>query len=63
MVWKHSDSPKPKKYKQIFHGRKQMGTVFWERKGVLFLVAFMNPRAEVTLDVYCEMLKRIKRAI
>jgi hypothetical protein len=28
MVWKHSGSPKPKKFLQTFHGRKQMAT-FW----------------------------------
>jgi hypothetical protein len=42
MVCKHTGSPKPKKFKQTFHGRKLMATVLWDRKGVL-LVAFMNP--------------------
>jgi hypothetical protein len=28
MVWKHSGSPKPKTFKQTFHGRKLMVTFF-----------------------------------
>jgi len=29
MVWKHSGSPKPKKFTQTFHGRKLMATCFF----------------------------------
>jgi hypothetical protein len=41
LVWKHSGSPKPKKFKQKYHGRKLMATFFWgvggvDRKGVFF---------------------------
>jgi hypothetical protein len=32
-----------------------MATVCWDRKGVL--VAFMNPGATITSEVYCEMFK------
>jgi hypothetical protein len=47
----------------MFHGRKLMATVLWDRKGVFLLVAFMNPEATVTLEVCCEMLKQLKRVI
>jgi hypothetical protein len=62
MVWKRSDSPKPKKFKQTFHGRKLMATFFFfggggGRKVVYLLGVFMNPGAKVALGVYCEMLK------
>jgi hypothetical protein len=34
-----------------------MATVFWDRKGVL-MVEFMQKRATVISDVYCETLKK-----
>lgn len=68
MVWKHSGSPKPKKFKKTFHGRKLMATFFsfgrgGDRKGVFLLVAFMNPGVTVTSEVYWEMLKQLNRVI
>ena len=48
--------------KQTFRGRKLIATVFWGRKGVL-LVAFMNPGATDMLEVYCETLQWLRRAI
>jgi histone-lysine N-methyltransferase SETMAR len=62
MVCKHTGSPKPKKFKQTFHGRKLMATVFWDSKGVL-LVAFMNPGATIISKVHCEILKQLSRGI
>jgi hypothetical protein len=47
IVWKHSGSPKPKKFKQTFHGKKANGYYFCTRRGIL-PVAFMNPRATIT---------------
>jgi hypothetical protein len=62
MVHKHTGSPKPKKFKQSFHDRKLMATVFWYRKGVL-LVAFMNPGATIISKVYFQILKQLRRGI
>jgi hypothetical protein len=28
-VWEHSGLPKPKKFKQMFHGKKRMASDFW----------------------------------
>ncbi|GFQ82638.1 HTH_48 domain-containing protein [Trichonephila clavata] len=44
MEWRHSSSPKRVKFNQTISARKIMGTVFWDRKGVL-LVEFL-PRNE-----------------
>jgi hypothetical protein len=51
IVWKHSGSPKPRKFKQTFCGKKLTATLFWARKGVL-LVEFINPGVISTLEVY-----------
>jgi hypothetical protein len=62
MVCKHTGSPKPKKFKRTFHGRKLIATVLRDRKGVL-LVAFTNPGATIISKVYCEILKQLRRGI
>lgn len=61
--WMHTASPsKPKKFKHSLTKRKTMATVFWDHKGVL-LVDFMEPRTTITKEVYCETLRRLRRAI
>lgn len=62
MQWRHSSSPKPKKFKQTQSQRKIMATVFWDQKGVL-LVDFMEPGTTITSQVYCETLSKLRRAI
>jgi histone-lysine N-methyltransferase SETMAR len=39
-----------------------MATVFWDRKGVL-MVEFMQQGTTIMSEVYCEMLKKLHRAI
>jgi hypothetical protein len=41
---------------------KLMATVFWDRKGVL-MVEFMQQGTTITSEVYCESLKKLRRAI
>lgn len=63
MQWGHTASPsKPKKARQSFSARKLMATVFWDAKGIL-LVEFMERGTTITSAVYCETLKRLRRAI
>lgn len=62
MQWGHTGSPKPKKTRQSFSTRKIMVTVFWDAKGIL-LVDFMERGTTITSAVYCETLKRLRRAI
>ena len=61
MQWRHSDSPKPKKFMQT-HGKKQMATVFWDEKGIL-LVDFLEQGQTVTSERYCQTLRNLRRAI
>jgi hypothetical protein len=42
--------------------RKLKETVFWDRKGVL-MVEFMQDRTTITSEVYCETLKKLRKAI
>jgi hypothetical protein len=42
--------------------RKLMKTVFWDRKGVL-MVEFMQRKSTIKLELYCETLKELRRAI
>lgn len=60
--WRHSNSPKPKKFKQEKSAGKIMATVFWDRKGVL-LVDFMPSGTTINADRYCETLRKLRRAI
>ena len=60
--WKHTGSPKRKKFKQTISTRKIMCTVFWDRQGVL-LVEFLPQGTTINSAVYCETLKKLRRAI
>jgi len=55
--WKHTGSPKRKKFKQTFSTRK-----IWDRQCVL-LVEFLPQGITINSAVYCETLKKLRRAI
>ena len=60
--WRHSSSPKPRKFKRTQSGGKVMATVFWDRKGVL-LVDFMAHGTTINVDRYWETHKKLRWAI
>lgn len=60
--WRHSTSPKPKKFKATLSAGKVMATVFWDRHGVL-LVDFMPRGTTINADRYVETLEKLRRAI
>jgi len=62
LFWKHTGSPKRKKFKQTISTRKIMCIVFWDRQGVL-LVEFLPQGATINCAVYCETLKKLRRAV
>jgi len=39
-----------------------MATIFWDRKGIL-LIGFLERGLTINADVYCENVRKIKRAI
>lgn len=62
MQWKHSSSPGIVKFKQTLSAKKVMACVFWDRRGVL-LVDYIPYGQTVNSEVYCNQLKKLKRAI
>jgi histone-lysine N-methyltransferase SETMAR len=59
----HTHSPdKLKKFEQTLSARMLLAAVFWYRKGVL-MVEFIQQGTTVTSEVYCETLKKLRRAI
>jgi len=60
--WRHTTSPKPKKFKTTLSAGKVMATVFWDRKGVL-LVDFLPKGETINSERYCETLTKLRRAI
>jgi len=62
MEWRHTSSATKTKFKQTTSTRKNMCTVFWDRKGVL-LVDFLPQGSTFNAGVYCETLKKLHRAI
>jgi hypothetical protein len=61
--WMNTHSPnKPRKFKQTFSARNPMSAVFWDRREVL-VVEFMQHGTTITSEVYCETLKKLRRAI
>ena len=62
MQWRHSSSPKAKKFKQASSVRKIMATVFWDRKGIV-LIDFLERGLTINADDYCETVRKLRRAI
>lgn len=62
MVWKGKDEKAPKKAKVVESAGKVMATVFWDSKGVL-LIDYLPRGATINAERYCEVLKKLRRAI
>jgi [histone H3]-lysine36 N-dimethyltransferase SETMAR len=62
MVWKHSSSPAPIKFKINPSAGKVMAIVFWDCAGVL-LIDFVPKGSTVTSTTYCGTLTRLRAAI
>ncbi|KAJ4444846.1 cGMP-dependent protein kinase, isozyme 1 [Periplaneta americana] len=62
MEWRHTASPRKKKFKQTVSTRKIMCTIFLDRKGVL-LIEFLPRDETINRETYCQTLKKLFRAI
>jgi len=60
--WKRTGLPKRIEFKQTFSTTKIMFAVFWDRHCVL-LVEFLPQCTTMNSAVYCETLKKLRRAI
>jgi len=56
--WRHSSSPKAKKFKQASSVRKIMATVSWVKKGIL-LIDFLECGLTINADAYCETVRKL----
>ena len=62
LQWRHTHSPRTKKFKTSISVKKIIASVFWDRKCIL-LVDFMPPGATINAAAYCDTLTRLRRAI
>ena len=62
MQWRHSGSPKPKKFKTQRSAGKVMATVFWDKDGIL-MIDYLQRGNTINSDYYCDLLYRLKDAI
>lgn len=62
MTWRHSSSPRVRKFRQTISNRKIMATVFWDRKGIIH-IEFLPQGTTINADRYCQTLKNLRRAI
>lgn len=59
MEWRHSDSPRKKKFKSQASAGKVMATVFWDQEGVI-LVDFMPKGTTINSEAYILTLTKLK---
>lgn len=62
MQWRHSGSPRPKKFKTQKSAGKVMATVFWDKDGIL-MTEYLQKGETVNANYYCNLLYRLKEAI
>lgn len=62
MIWKHPDSPPPKKFRVTATTKKVMLTLFFDCKGPV-LVNFTPHGSTITAVSYCDVLRRLRRAL
>jgi hypothetical protein len=62
--WMHARSPnKPKKFKQTLSARKLMACFLGQDEKGMPMVKFMQQGTTVTCQMYCETLKKLRKAI
>ena len=62
MQWRHSGSPRPKKFKTQQSAGKVMATVFWDKEGIL-MTNYLPKGQTVNAEYYSNLLCRLKEAL
>jgi len=62
MVWKHSSSPTPKKFRVQASAGKVMASVFWDEEGIL-LIDYLDHGSTITGTYYANLIGRLVEAI
>jgi histone-lysine N-methyltransferase SETMAR len=60
--WRHSGSPRPKKFRTQKSAKKVMASVFWDKDGIL-LVDYLPQGSSITGQYYANLLDQLKEAI
>lgn len=56
MEWRHTSSPRPKKFKRYSSAGKVLSTFFWDSKGVIF-IDFLEEKRTINSEYYSNLLK------
>lgn len=62
MMWKHMDSPTPKKFKVTMSAGKVMATVFWDNQGVI-MTSYLPKGSTITAEYYAGELRQLREAL
>ena len=62
MQWKHPSSPPPKKANVVSSAGKVMASVFWDPKGIVFIV-YLQKGQTINGEYYANLLRQLQMAI
>lgn len=62
MLWKHGDSPPPKKFRTQSSAGKILATIFWDCMGVL-LIDYMPHNTTINGQYYAALMNRLRESI
>jgi hypothetical protein len=60
--WRHSGSPRPKKFKTQKSSSKVLASVFWNKDGIL-LLDYLEKDAAITAKYYIALLDKLKQQL
>jgi len=63
LQWRHTHSPRTKKFKTSISVKKIKASVFWDRKGILLVDLHLPSGATINAAAYCDTLTRVRLAI
>jgi hypothetical protein len=60
--WRHSGSPRPKKFKTQKSSSKVLASVFWDKDRIL-LVDYLEKSATIMAEYYVALLDKLKQQL
>ena len=59
MEWRHSDSPRPKKYRVQKSAGKVLASIFWDQEGIL-VIDYLPKGQTINAEYYSSLLVQLK---